>query len=187
MLVYYPKLDGIPDNGVEEQINTELYSIFVNSRRRISAEDLLTVDDSFSAKLMKNLLVIERTGYDYNIGAAHGMPIRDYIFIDTVSGAFYQLEDLFPEGSDFAAAINTLISEEIKADIAAGDSMYTENSFAGITESQYFRLEEDALIIYFYPYDIAAYAAGFPEFTIPFEDIDGLINKDGNFWKSFRY
>jgi hypothetical protein len=41
-------------------------------------------------------------------------------------------------------------------------------------------------VIYFYPYEIAAYAAGFPEFEIPFEDLTDYIDTEGAFWKSFH-
>jgi hypothetical protein len=64
--------------------------------------------------------------------------------------------------------------------------MYFPENFHGIAIDQYFKLEKDAISIYFYPYDIAAYAAGFPEFLIPFDDISEYINKTGAFWNAFN-
>ena len=37
----------------------------------------------------------------------------------------------------------------------------------------------------FPPYEIAPYA-GFVTFKIPFTEIEGMINKEGNFYKSFN-
>jgi hypothetical protein len=82
--------------------------------------------------------------------------------------------------------INELITADIKFQTESEDSMFFPESFLGIKENQYFILEEDALTIYFYPYDIAAYAAGFPEFLIPFDDISEYLDKDGVFWSSFH-
>lgn len=186
VLVRYPEIDGIADKAIQNIINAKLYKLFVAVRKDITPEDYLTVDDSFSAKLINQLLIVERTGYDYYYGAAHGMPIRDYYYFNINTGTSYQLKDLFLEGSDYAAKINEMIIDEINTDVASGESMFFPESFTGITETQYFMLDENAVTIYFYPYDIAAYAAGFPQFVIPFTDIDESINKEGDFWKAFH-
>jgi len=47
-------------------------------------------------------------------------------------------------------------------------------------------VSEDALYIFFAPYDIAPFAAGFPTFRIPYSEIEGMINKQGAFWKAFH-
>ena len=186
VLVKYPQVDGLADSSVQDQINKELKSIFVDTRKTIKKADMLSVSDDYSAKLMKNLLIIERTGYDYYYGAAHGMPIRDYYNFDINTGAMYKLKDLFIEGSDYKTKINEMISNEINADIKSGESMFFEGSFTSITDDQYFYLQDDAVVIYFYPYDISAYAGGFPEFVIPFEDVSQYINTSGDFWKAFH-
>ena len=51
---------------------------------------------------------------------------------------------------------------------------------------QAFHLENDGLIIYFGEYEIAPYAAGLPEFYIPFSEIMDLIDTEGDFWKAFN-
>lgn len=45
---------------------------------------------------------------------------------------------------------------------------------------------EDKLAIYFEPYEIAAYAAGFPTFYIPYDEMIDIIDTEGEFWKSFH-
>lgn len=186
VLVRYPEIDGINDSKVQNKINKQLKSIFTDSRKGLTTADMLSVDDSFSAKLMNNLLIVERDGYDYYFGAAHGMPIMDFYYFDLSTGVMYQLKDLFRPDMDFKTKINEMITDEINAQVAAGDSMLFPESFVGISDNQYFKLEQDAISIYFYPYDIAAYAAGFPEFLIPFDDILDYIDTSGAFWNSFQ-
>jgi hypothetical protein len=74
----------------------------------------------------------------------------------------------------------------MQEDIATGESMFFEEAFTGISDAQYFYLTDTGVTIYFYPYDIAAYAGGFPEFAMTYEELDKLIDKDGAFWKSFH-
>jgi hypothetical protein len=173
------------DADVQKQINEQLETIFIESRANITKEDALTVSDSFSASLRNNLLIISMSGYDYYAGAAHGMPLQNYYFVDITTGKFYELKDLFKKGSDYKTPINEIISEKMKEDIATGNSMFFEEMFNGISDAQYFYLTEDGVTIYFYPYDIAAYAAGFPEFTVTFDQLKEVIDKDGDFWKAF--
>ena len=70
--------------------------------------------------------------------------------------------------------------------MASGESFLDPESFKGIKEEQDFYLTQGSLVIYFTPYEIAAYAAGFPEFEISWAEIDDLINKEGDFWKAFN-
>lgn len=186
VLVHYPQLDGMQDSNIQRQINEQLETIFTESRANITAEDTLTVSDNFSASLKNNLLIISMSGYDYYSGAAHGMPLQNYYFVDITTGKFYELKDLFKKGSDYKTPINEIISAKIKEDVATGESMFFEEMFTGISDAQYFYLTEDGITIYFYPYDIAAYAAGFPEFAVTFEQLDEVIDKEGAFWKAFR-
>ncbi len=185
VLVHYPQVEGLQDAKVQNQINEQLETNFLESRANITKEDTLSVSDNFSASLSNNLLTISMSGYDYYAGAAHGMPLQNYHFIDITTGEFYELKDLFKKGSDYKTPINEFISKKIKEDIATGESMFFEELFTSISDAQYFYLTEDGLTIYFYPYDIAAYAAGFPEFTMTFDQLGDVIDKDGAFWKAY--
>lgn len=186
VLVYYPKVEGIADTNVQDQINERLEEIFTEYRLTITEEDMLTVNDSFHAQLFHNLLVISMTGYDYYSGAAHGMPLWVHYFIDTETGAFYDFKDLFIAGSDYQSKINEIIRTRMNNESEKEGSMYFPETFTGIANDPNFYLTDESLIVYFTPYEIAAYAAGFPEFDIPFSNLDDYINKDGAFWKAFR-
>lgn len=186
VLVYYPQIEGMADHKIQDKVNSELEEIFTGYRMSITKEDMLTVDDTFTASLFHDLLVISMNGYDYYAGAAHGMPLWQHYFIDTVTGEFYDFKDLFVEGSDYEAKINEIIRAHMKKELEKEESMYFEDAFQGISHNPNFYLKDDSLVIYFTPYEIAAYAAGFPEFEIPFDELDGCINKKGAFWRAFH-
>ncbi len=132
----------------------------------------------------KNLLVLELHGYNFPFGAAHGMPNKIYTKIDLTTGEFYELKDLFKEDSNYVKVLSDIIGEQIKNNPEY--SYIFPDSYNGIKEDQPFYVSKDALYIYFYPYEIAPYAAGFPTFKIPYEDIMDIINETGEFWRSFN-
>ncbi len=184
--VYYPQIQGMKNNEVQTEINQKLMEIFTKSRSALKEEDRLSVEDNFTAELLGNLLMVQRTGYDYFFGSAHGMPIRDYYPIDINTGKFYELKDLFKEGSDYVSKLNEIIKADIEKESKDDSAMYFPDGFQGIAKDQHFQITPDALVIYFYPYDIAPYAAGFPEFSIPYDQLNDIINQSGDFWKSFH-
>lgn len=185
-VVDYPELTGLDDGSTQKKINEQLYKLFVEKRKELTKEDNLSVEDSFNGKIINNILLVEQLGYDYPFGAAHGMPITNYYPIDLKTGQIYALKDLFNENSNYVEVLNKIIAADIKDDSKDDQSIYFEDAFSTIAEDQYFHVDKDNLYIYFYPYDIAPYAAGFPEFKIPFESINEIINKDGDFYKALE-
>jgi hypothetical protein len=185
-LVYYPQVVGFADVSIQDKVNSKLKDIFTEARAKLTPEDMLSVQDDFQAELINNLLIINMTGYDYYAGAAHGMPLRNYYFIDVVTGDFYELSDLFKVDIDYKTKLNELITADIAKQSETEGSMFFPDSFVGISDLQPFFLTKDTLTIYFYPYDIAPYAAGFPEFTIPLADISDYLDTNGAFWSSFH-
>lgn len=185
-LIVYPSIIDLEDEQVQADINTNLKSLFIDSRTEESLVGL-SVDDQFDVTLNGDLLTVHKSGYDYPTGAAHGMPIREYYQFDIKTGKLYALKDLFVENSRYIETLDAILVESIQKSYDSGNTMVFPESFKGLTEDANFIITEDALIIYFYPYDIAAYAAGFQEFSIPYEDLISIIDVDGALWKSFEH
>ena len=183
--IKYPTLTGLEDAVVQSKINETLYEKFAYAR---SEEYLnhLSVDDSFSARMIGELLIIAKDGYDYPSGAAHGMPVQEYYHIDLKTGAFYTFKDLFKANSDFSETLTEMIKVIIQKRVDDGDSFLFPESFTELSEDANFVIDEAHLTVYFYPYDIAAYAAGFQYFEIPYADITDYIDTEGELWKSFN-
>ncbi|KRU41371.1 WG repeat-containing protein [Clostridium sporogenes] len=184
-LVYYPKLKGMEDKTLEDEVNNRLKILSEVKPIEENVQLEYSYLGDFKIEFFdKNLLVLELHGYNFPFGAAHGMPSKIYAKIDLTTGEFYELKDLFKEDSDYVKVLSDIIGEQIKNNPEY--SYIFPDSYNGIKEDQPFYVSKDALYIYFYPYEIAPYAAGFPTFKIPYEDIMNIINQLGEFWRSFN-
>ncbi|MPM32144.1 hypothetical protein SDC9_78703 [bioreactor metagenome] len=195
-LIYYPKVQGLDDENVEAEINNRLrrFSYFIPEDEKgnqkntpITEDDILDYDyyGDFSIKYFeKNLLGLEIEGYYYPVKAAHGMPIKKTPIIDLKTGKFYTLSDLFMGGVNWVGELNNIIKDRIDND-KQYDYVFKEQ-FKGINPDQGFYIDDNNLYIYFQPYEIGPYSAGFITFKIPFSEIQGMINKNGDFYKALR-
>jgi|LSQX01.3.fsa_nt_gb hypothetical protein len=189
MLIFYPELAGIADLTVQKGINTLLRDEFLMDREASHKEDDLyveTTDVSFSSERNKDLLIVTKHGYYYPIGAAHGQPsMKDY-HINLRTGKLYSLSDLFKKDVNYEDKLAEIVRGKMAEMVdESGESMLYDD-IERIDSSNYFIVKKDALVIYFQPYEIAAYAVGFPEFSIGYDLLDGLIDTEGEFWKAFE-
>ena len=184
-LVYYPQIEGMSDAAAQQGVNDKLKEM--SQVKPIPADKKLeyTYDGDFDVTFYQgNLLQLQLNGYNYPIGAAHGMPTMTYAIINLTNGHMYALKDLFKPDSDYVKELSQIIGTHFKEDPQY--SYVFPGSYTGIKPDQPFFVTADALHIYFAPYEIGPYAAGFPTFTIPFASIMNLINTEGEFWKSFH-
>lgn len=184
-LVYYPQIVGVANENIQKSINEQLK---VLSQIK-SIADQVPMDYNYSGDFSveffkKSLLVLELDSYQYYFGAAHGMPTQIHPNINLINGQFYELKDLFRANSNYVKVLSDIISNMIKNDPQY--SYIFPDEYKGIAENQPFYVKEDALYIYFIPYDIAPYAAGFPTFRIPYAEIMPIINKEGEFWRAYH-
>lgn len=185
VLIYYPEVRGIRDPAVAQAVNKRLREMSLAGEAAIPNPGEASYNGDFSVHFFrKQLLVLELEGYTYPFGAAHGMPTRDFAHIDLKTGEFYRLEDLFKPGSDYVKKLSAIVGERIKNDPQY--SYVFPDSYKGIAPDQPFYVDEEALTLYFAPYEIAPYAAGFPSFRIPYAEIMGLIRTEGPFWQSYH-
>ncbi|WP_318502358.1 WG repeat-containing protein [Bacillus sp. T3] len=183
-LVYYPQIEGMKDESAQAKVNQTLRKESKVKKLPSNEQMNYSYSGDFSVQfLQKNLLVLELTGYEYHFGAAHGMPSKVNIHIDLKSGKIYQLKDLFLLRSDYEKVLSGMIEKKIKEQ---PDNYFPLDKPIEIKEDQSFYVTKDKLVIYFLPYEIAAFAFGFPEFHIPYEQIKSLINVKGEFWNSFN-
>ncbi|MBD7910998.1 WG repeat-containing protein [Clostridium cibarium] len=195
-LIYYPQVNEVSNKKVEKEINIKLkkMSYFkpidgegTTDNVDIEPDDVLKYNyyGDFSVNFFKkDLLVIDISGYYYFFYAAHGMPNKKTPSIDLVTGQFYSLGDLFEGGVDWIQEINKIIDNMIKTD-KQYDYVF-KDAFKGIKIDEGFYIDENNLYIYFPPYEIGPYAAGVVTFKIPFNEIENIINKEGNFYKAFN-
>lgn len=187
-LVYYPILSKLESLKIEKEINDKLREMWTNSTT-MSLKPIDSIDHHFESSFTigfhaKNLLVLNESGYDYPFGAAHGMPLQEYVHVDIKTGMFYELKDLFKSDSDYTSVLGKIVEKQI-AEQSEEMGVWID-SYSGIRPDHPFYLTQDTLNLYFYPYEIAPYSAGFPTFKIPLAEIEQYIDKTGDFWLSFN-
>lgn len=184
-LVYYPQIDGMSDRDAQQKVNEELKRL---SQIKPIQPDI-QLDSSYTGDFLikfyrDQLLVLELEGYDYPFGAAHGMPYKVFAHINLMNGKLFKLADLFNEDSDYVKVLSGIIAKQIKEDDQY--SYVFPDAYKGISADQPFYVENEALYLYFEPYEIGPYAAGFPTFKIQVDEIKDIINTQGEFWRSFH-
>ncbi|TMV47630.1 DUF4163 domain-containing protein [Paenibacillus mesophilus] len=103
---------------------------------------------------------------DYYIytGGAHGLTIRQPYTFDLLTGKQLSLKEVSKGKADYVAIINDVIRTHIRElDLP----MLTP--FESIEPERAFFLKNDAVVIYFEQYEYTPYAAGMPEFEVPFD------------------
>ncbi len=182
-LVYYPQLAGMADVKLQNRLNQRLRRIFLAAQPR-DPQIRADFESDFRALLGRgDLLVLQQTGYYYPLGAAHGMPLRQTLHLNVKTGHFYRLSDLFHKNRPYQERLNALIRERV---IERQKTDGFPLDFQSIGSDPQFVLHEDSLELYFAPYEIAPYAAGFPSFTIPYRQIMDLIDCDSELWRAFH-
>lgn len=176
----------IPFNkALENTINSQLYKDITDFKKSTEAialennKDLLEKGISitpyeaitkYTIHHTKDILSVVVNYYQYT-GGAHGIyTLKPYNY-DLKSGKRLALGDLFKAGYDY----KTIINNEIKSAIAKEPEQYFVNEFNSIRDDQEFYITDRGIIVYFQVYEIAPFAAGNPEFLIPFSLIkEGL-------------
>lgn len=190
-LIHYPQISGLQDKAVENKINRQLRGKFLGDyeNRKPEFEDFSQdISINFSAAINKNLLIIEKNGYFYPLGAAHGTPYRECFHIDAGTGVFYTLKDLFRSDSKYTQRLTSLVREQLvlnnRCSAVSGNPGYFTTDVEVLAD-QDFILGSDAIKIYYHPYEIASYVFGFPEFEIPYGKLSDIISSGGALWNSF--
>ena len=185
--IYYPELNNIGDDKLQNQLNEELYRLFVTEPMEglEKGEVDTTLNIEYSVRRSNDLLVVQKSSYYYMEDAAHGMPTEETYHIDLNTGEFYKLSDLFKANSNYVDKLSEIVKEQIAQRLNEGKGVYFVDEFENIREDQNFVLFKDYIQLYFYPYEVANQAEGFPRFNIQYEDIDDIIDVDSDFWWSF--
>lgn len=184
--ITYTIIEGLKDTGLQDELNQIIEEEAKGywSYLEPDAEDpyfFPILDVNCSVMINKDLMHIELGLYEYWFGAAHGGYYWGNTYVNTRDGKIYTIDDLFisPEAG------RKRLSEKVTEGMQEEPERYFQD-YVEPEQIQAFHLENDGLIIYFGEYEIAPYAAGLPEFYIPFSEIMDLIDTEGDFWKAFN-
>ncbi|MDC0761577.1 DUF3298 and DUF4163 domain-containing protein [Brevibacillus sp. AG] len=135
------------------------------------------LDISYEVYNAGNLVSFSVQTYIYT-GGAHGMTDVSYYNIDNQpKSKQLKLAELFQSGHDYRTIFNQIILQQIKEETEE-DGFNPYDGFESIREDQGFFFKDGNLMIHFGQYEIAAYAAGMPEFTIPAQRYQDLLKSE---------
>lgn len=142
------------------------FKAIISEDSRPNIKEMSSFAANYTVKYNKNdILSIAETGYQYT-GGAHGITWRSSKTIYLPTGHVYNLGEIFKAGFDYQTFLNTKIKEQLKARGWEGHA-----SFEGVNKDTSYFITEEGLVIYYQPYEIAAYVFGMPEFFIPIDDV----------------
>ena len=138
----------------------------------------LTIDgDNAITYLDDHYVCVRADGYEYT-GGAHGTPFRQYFVFDRETGARLSLSDVLENPvEELQAKVGAAFRELAeKTNFAFESPEDLEHTVAdGISYESPFYLSETGVVFYYAPYEIASYAEGFPEVTIPYNELEMKI------------
>lgn len=173
--IEYPVLQGLDNLSVQNAVNQMLKE----RAAQYASESLLqSAEFGLGPEQAKNeydayyTLEYNRNGYisfrmlNYNYtGGAHGMSYLEGITIRLSDGKQVQLSDLLTDHSDYLSVINTKVEQKLKQ--VPGYF----GGFESVGDKPAFYLKEGGVVIFFQLYEYLPYAAGFPEYWIPFSEL----------------
>ena len=135
----------------------------------------LTIDgDNAITYLDDHYVCVRADGYEYT-GGAHGTPFCQYFVFDRETGARLSLSDVVENPvEELQAKVGAAFRELAeKTNFAFESPEDLEHTVAdGISYESPFYLSETGVVFYYAPYEIASYAEGFPEVTIPYSELE---------------
>ena len=123
---------------------------------------------------MNGILSVRFQNHYYPEKAAHGVTGVSSVTLNIETGHFYNFDELFRAGSNYAAVINQIIQEQITA-----RQIPMLKPFEGIGPNEMYYLTPDSLVIYYQPYVYTPGYVGVLEFTIPYQQIASIIDPNG--------
>ena len=190
--IKFPQIKGLEDKKFERDLNKR----FREEAQRARKEAITTAKEynkdiiqdhltpikfeyisTFSViEAPKAYLVLGFLNYQYS-GGAHGISHQKYLNIRTTDHKILTLKDLFKEDADYKSLINAEINEQMKNRQIKGEYFFTgSQGFTGIKEDQEYYINTlGDIVIVFNVYEIAPYAAGIIEFTIPREKLAAYL------------
>lgn len=187
-----PVIAGMEDKALQDRLNTGFEKAVLDRKETLTKDAADFAQEAkkqgfplrpyqlwtdYKVTYNKNgMLSLYNDIYEYT-GGAHGMTVRVPYNINLKNGNNIAFKDIFKEGADYRGIINREISRQIEE---KKDMFFPEGDmgFKTIAENQPFYVEEGGIVVYFGLYEIAPYAAGIPEFNIPWTMLKEQLNPE---------
>ncbi|WP_188793309.1 PdaC/SigV domain-containing protein [Paenibacillus physcomitrellae] len=173
--IQYPVISGLANTEVQEQINKifkDRADAYVQDSLKRSKDLGLGPQGAKNEFDMYYTVTYNRNGYlsfrmlnyDYT-GGAHGMSYLEGFTFRLSDGKQVELTDLLKANPDFVEAIDAKVGAKLNNDPGYFGGFKTVGDKPG------FYLKDDGLVTFFQLYEYLPYAAGFPEYYLPFSSL----------------
>ena len=162
-LSYNPISFGIDEQGIHD----EFYTPFTYTYQM---GEIHYLDERY--------LCFQMDGYEYS-GGAHGMPYREIFLFDLQTGKQLGLADILDITEEDLKVLVSTYFKELSAKTGFSFSSpedLEKEIFEGVDMESPFYMTKEGLVFFYQPYEIAAYAVGFPEVTIPYGEFKMKID-----------
>jgi hypothetical protein len=126
-------------------------------------------------------LSIGFTSYTYYEGTAHGMAYTIPFNLDFETFEQIELADIFQNDTDYFLALSYMsiprLKEMLEVDEWVDDSWIEEGAGPDPDNFQSWTLTDDSIIFHFFPYQVAAYAAGPQQVEFTFSELYALLQE----------
>lgn len=166
--------DTTIENTVDEaiqQFNTD-YKSFISDFPDAAQQWEALIDGEVTYRSPEVICIALNSYLD--TGGAHGNTNVRFFNFDPLTGNLLEMDDLISNIDGLSALIKTQLKSEIKANTTEPlDHAFIGSDFKFPESIGY---SDEGLIILYNPYEIASYAQGIVEFSIPFEDVNSYLN-----------
>lgn len=119
-----------------------------------------------------NVITVALDAYTFT-GGAHGNSVITLLNFNPVNGDLYTMDDIFNDRTKVAALAEKHLVKELSVDKNEDVDNYFFDEFFKMPENIGFN--DEGVIFLYNTYEIAAYAQGITEFTIPYDEIDSFL------------
>ena len=136
------------------------------------------LQSGYSSPFVSDKLInVAFEGYEYT-GGAHGNTVYETFVFDAATGQRLGLADFFTDKGDYLNAISGYAAHEITMRDVSDADWIKSGTAPDKANFQFFYWTKDGLTIIFPPYQVAAYAAGPQDVTIPFAELVPMLKSE---------
>ena len=173
-----PQLTSLKDKDLQEQVNEDIYQTCMDflGKFKSASEDISSpsVFIAETKKFEKGTLLSLVTQIDYYTQKPHNNSFRITKTVDTRTSTQLRLKDLF-EGDGYIDRINATLEDITLKNPDSYKGLWAKPQLG---ENQGFYITDQALVVYFPPYELSYYSRGFVEFSIPLSDLSGYMTEE---------
>ena len=177
-----PQFSGLTSESLEESLNSE-YEKTVTShletfkKQAAKTGDVSTFTVTTNEHYNKNGFLSAVTQIDSFVQSTQKNSFRITKNIDTRRCVEVSLSDLF-EGDGYIDMINSRLESTVREDATKYAGLWEQPK---LSENQDFYIKEDALVVYYLPYQLSYYERGFVEIPLKLSDMSGYLKEEYRF------